>query len=181
MINLSNIDTKISHLPDNSLNIRVLIIVISDSLSNLGKNWIEKDKSGKIALNIFSKPNYYVDLPIVIPDDYKLITDTIKLNIDNKKFDVIVTIGGTGIAPRDVTIEAVQPLFQKELPGFGEIFRTESYKELGSIALMTRATAGIRDKTLIICLPGSPNATKTGLDLITPEIEHILHLLGKKD
>ena len=179
-LSISSENIKLNHMPKTSFNVTVLIILISDSLCKLGELWGEKDKSGKIAIDSFTKPNYHVMPPIIIADDSNLITDTIKSNVDKNQKDIIVTIGGTGIAPRDVTIEAVRPLLQKELPGFGEIFRAESYKEIGSMALMTRALAGVRNKTIIICLPGSPNATKTGLNLIMPEIEHILNLLGKK-
>jgi molybdenum cofactor biosynthesis protein B len=89
--------------------------------------------------------------------------------------DVVITTGGTGLAPRDVTIEAVQPLFQKELPGFGELFRLISYEQIGSSAMLTRASSGLIDNTAIFCLPGSPNAVKLAIEaLILPELQHVL-------
>ncbi|HIH62124.1 MAG TPA: molybdenum cofactor biosynthesis protein MoaB [Methanobacteriales archaeon] len=87
---------------------------------------------------------------------------------------VIFTTGGTGIGKRDITIETLRGLFEKELEGFGEIFRYESYKELGAGVIITRATAGIYKDSLIIALPGSPNAVKMGLGIILEELGHII-------
>ena len=75
---------------------------------------------------------------------------------------------------RDVTIETLKPLFKKELTGFGEIFRYESYKELGTGAILSRATAGVYKNTLIISMPGSPNAVNTGLKIILSRIRHLV-------
>jgi molybdenum cofactor biosynthesis protein B len=88
--------------------------------------------------------------------------------------DIIITTGGTGIGPRDITIETLKRIFKKELNGFGEIFRYESYKELGTGAILSRATAGIYKGKLIVSLPGSPNAVDLGLNIILPELGHIV-------
>jgi len=97
------------------------------------------------------------------------------------KVDAIITCGGTGINPSDVTIETLEPILEKELPGFGELFRHLSYQEIGSAAVMTRAVAGVAKGKVIFCLPGSPNAAKLCLEkLILPETGHIiLHARGK--
>ncbi len=87
---------------------------------------------------------------------------------------IIISTGGTGIGKRDITIETITPLFNKELKGFGEIFRYESYKELGTGAILSRATAGVREDTLIVALPGSPNAVKLGMKIIKPELGHLV-------
>ncbi|MCZ2856621.1 MAG: molybdopterin-binding protein, partial [Candidatus Bathyarchaeota archaeon] len=88
---------------------------------------------------------------------------------------------GTGISPSDVTIETITPLFEKELHGFGEVFRWLSYQAIGSAAVMTRATAGIMQGKAVFCIPGSPQAVRLCLEkLILPEAGHILlHALGK--
>ena len=93
--------------------------------------------------------------------------------------DVIITNGGTGLDSRDITVETVESLFEKKLDGFGEIFRAVSYEEIGSAALLSRATAGIYKKTLIISMPGSPNAVKTALRIIIDELPHIVHHVKK--
>ena len=96
--------------------------------------------------------------------------------------DIIVTTGGTGLAPRDVTIEAVERLIEKEIPGFGELFRLISYEQVGSAAMLTRALGGIVENTILFCLPGSPRAVKLAMEaLIVPELHHIkVHVSGQK-
>ncbi len=92
--------------------------------------------------------------------------------------DVIITNGGTGIAPRDTTFEAIQGLLEKEIPGFGEMFRMLSYKDIGPAAMLTRATAGVAQGKVIISLPGSTGAVELGMTkLVLPELGHMLFLL----
>ena len=169
---------KDSHIKSKDLKINCLIMVISDSLFSLGEKWLEKDKSGKKAQSFLESKNYNVMDLVVLPDDMMMIRNSIKNNFENDipNINFLLTIGGTGISKRDVTIEAVQPLLDKELPGFGEIFRYETYKKLKSVALMSRAIAGVKNESLICCLPGSPNAVELGLNLIEPEFLHILNL-----
>lgn len=110
----------------------------------------------------------------VIPDDAGLLVSTINHIIENYDVNIIITTGGTGIGPRDITIETLKDIFDKELNGFGEIFRYESYKELGTGAILSRATAGVYKGKLIISLPGSPNAVNLGLKLVLPELGHLV-------
>ena len=93
----------------------------------------------------------------------------------SEDIDVILTTGGTGLDPRDITVETVESLFEKRIDGFGELFRSKSYEEIGSAALLSRATAGIYKKTIIFSMPGSPNAVKTALGLIIDELPHFVH------
>lgn len=88
--------------------------------------------------------------------------------------DALVICGGTGLAPKDLTLEAIEPLFEKTLPGFGEIFRYKSLNEVGTRAMLTRAAAGIYHGRPIFCLPGSPGAARLGMDLILAEIDHVI-------
>ena len=166
------------HLPRTPINISTSIIMVSDSLSRLGAEWTKKDRSSKIAEEILEGYGIRQAKIKVIPDEKDRVEQETLKSVAEEA-NLIITIGGTGISIRDVTVEALSGLFDKELPGFGELFRAESYKAIGAQALMSRATAGIRGKSLIIALPGSPNAVKTGLNLIMPEIHHILGLLNK--
>lgn len=113
----------------------------------------------------------------IVPDEKLAIIKAVIESIE-KGADVIVTTGGTGITSRDVTIESIRTLFDKELVGFGEVFRLRSYEEIGTAVVLTRATAGIirNDGRAIVvfCLPGSLNAVKTGVEIIKREAYHIL-------
>ncbi|MHA1991469.1 MAG: MogA/MoaB family molybdenum cofactor biosynthesis protein [Candidatus Hodarchaeales archaeon] len=175
--NIKN-NPKHMHLPKEKLVLNAGIFIVSDSLSKKESSWKNDDISGKIAVELLTKENYQVNDYIVLSDDIDEIRDTVQEKI-MQKIDIIITIGGTGIAKRDVTIEALMPIIDKELPGFGELFRLETYKELGSVAIMSRAFMGVINESIIICLPGSPNAVKLGLKLIIPEIQHIINLLKR--
>ena len=111
----------------------------------------------------------------VIPDDADIIASTVQSVIDNQRPQVILMSGGTGITPQDVTIEAVSPLFAKVLTGFGPLFAQLSFKEIGSAAYLSRATAGVIEDTVVFCMPGSINACKLACrELIFPELGHLV-------
>jgi molybdenum cofactor biosynthesis protein B len=103
------------------------------------------------------------------------IRDAARGALGHPSVDVLLATGGTGVAPRDVTVEALVPLFTKELPGFGELFRALSFAELGPAAMLSRATAGVVEGKAIFLLPGSPAALELAMRrLILPEIAHLL-------
>ena len=146
------------------------VITLSDRFSN-DEEGKEKDLSGKYLIEELGK-KYDVDGYTIIPDEKDVLKNTIEEMIDSG-IELIITTGGTGLESRDITIETIEPLFEKEIKGFGEIFRAISYEELGAGSLLSRATAGIYRKTLIFAMPGSPNAVKTGLSIIIDEIGHL--------
>ncbi|MHA1210122.1 MAG: MogA/MoaB family molybdenum cofactor biosynthesis protein [Candidatus Freyarchaeota archaeon] len=116
-----------------------------------------------------------------VPDEAEAILGSVNELVE-KGVQVIVTSGGTGLSPRDVTIETLAPLFDKSIPGFGELFRFESYRDIGTAAMLTRAEAGTYRGTVVFCLPGSPNAVYTAFEkFILPEIEHIIGHMKKKE
>jgi molybdenum cofactor biosynthesis protein B len=92
----------------------------------------------------------------------------------NRLEDALVICGGTGLSPQDLTIEAMEPLYEKSIPGFGEIFRLKSLEQVGSRAMLTRASAGVIRGVPVFCIPGSPLAAELGTDLILAELDHIL-------
>jgi molybdopterin adenylyltransferase len=112
----------------------------------------------------------------LVPDDAELLGSTVSRALREKDLDVVVLTGGTGVSSTDITIETVRPLFEKEIEGFGEIFRSVSYERIGVAAALSRATAGVARGKVVLCLPGSPDAVRTALELFLGEIPHVLHL-----
>ncbi|HII06109.1 MAG TPA: MogA/MoaB family molybdenum cofactor biosynthesis protein [Methanotrichaceae archaeon] len=111
----------------------------------------------------------------LIPDGVEAVREAILAS----KADAVVLCGGTGLAPKDLTIEAAEPLFDKTIPGFGEVFRLKSLEDVGTRAILTRASAGIVRGIPVFCLPGSPSAARLGIELILTEIDHILHHISE--
>jgi molybdenum cofactor biosynthesis protein B len=111
----------------------------------------------------------------IILDDEDMISEAFSESLTTSNLDVVIFSGGTGITPTDVTIEAVTPLLEKTLPGFGEFFRRISFDEVGPAAVLSRAVAGVAGGKAFFCIPGSPNAVKTAVEkLILPESPHIV-------
>jgi molybdenum cofactor biosynthesis protein B len=132
-----------------------------------------EDVSARIIIDLLKNAGHNLRLYALISDESRSITKAVEALINT--VDVVITTGGTGLASRDVTIESLQHMIQKDIPGFGELFRRISYDEIGSAAMLTRATSGIIGNTLIFCLPGSPNAVRLAMEaLILPELQHIL-------
>ncbi|MBE0517140.1 MAG: MogA/MoaB family molybdenum cofactor biosynthesis protein [Methanophagales archaeon] len=132
------------------------------------------DLSGERAKELVRRNGHDVVYYEVLPDDEDKIYEGI-LNALSTDADFIITSGGTGLTKNDVTIEVVSTLLEKEMPGFGELFRLISYEEIGTAAVLSRATAGVINQKVIFCLPGSPEAVRLALEeIILPEIAHIL-------
>lgn len=114
----------------------------------------------------------------IVPDEMDLIASVLKQFADTAKCDLVVTTGGTGVAPRDVTPEATRAVLEKELPGFGEAMRMQSLAKVKT-AILSRAVAGTRGKSLIVNLPGKPTAVRECLEILAPAIrEGVAHLRG---
>lgn len=147
------------------------VVTVSDTASRGEK----EDASGKFIIEALSE-NELVHYSVVPDEKFAIIGALVEAF--EKGADVVITTGGTGITGRDVTIESLSPLFDKEIPGFGELFRKLSFDEVGSAAVITRATAGVirsGGRALVVfCLPGSLNAVKTGMEIIKREAYHLL-------
>lgn len=117
---------------------------------------------------------------IVMPDERSRIEDMLRQLCDEEQCDLVLTTGGTGPAPRDVTPEATRAVLERELPGFGEIMRMQSFAKVPT-AILSRSTAGTRGRTLIVNMPGNPKAIGECLPLVAPAIREALrHLRGEK-
>ena len=135
-----------------------------------------EDKSGPAiaeCVKELSLKNEY----LLVPDEKELIMDAITELADNRKADVIFTTGGTGFAPRDITPEATKEVIEKEVPGISEAIRAKSL-EITERAMLSRAVSGIRGKTLIINLPGSPKAVRESIAVVLPILEHAVETLS---
>ncbi|HEX8386204.1 MAG TPA: molybdenum cofactor biosynthesis protein B [Rubricoccaceae bacterium] len=137
------------------------------------------DESGTRARDLFHAAGYRVEFYRIVPDDGEKIR-AVLLHLAGR-VEVVVTTGGTGIARRDTTIEVAQRLIRKPLPGFGELFRTLSFAEVGSAAMLTRATAGLYGRedgpasTLLFCCPGAVPAVHLALErLILPDLQRLV-------
>lgn len=155
--------------------ISVSIITISDRCSRKKA----EDKSGKYLIKVIKKSGFCLDKYIVIPDKQEIIIKNLKEISDKKVSDVIITTGGTGISPRDVTPEATKKVIEKELQGIAEYIRVESAKK-NKNAILSRMVCGIRGQCLIINLPGSLNAVKECYDLIFEIIPHAIDMIAGK-
>jgi len=138
------------------------------------KNRAEKDISGSVARSLVTERGHEVVYYDVIPDIEERIYNGI-MDAQDSGAEFIITTGGTGLSKDDVTIETVSKLMDKELPGFGELFRLKSYEQIGTAAILSRAIAGVIGTNAIFCLPGSPDAVRLALaEIILPEIPHIM-------
>ena len=152
------------------------ILTISDTRTT------ETDKGGPLAAEILIKAGHLVVDHRLVKDEPQAIIDQIRKWIADQQVSVILTTGGTGIAPRDTTIEAVRNLLTAELEGFGELFRMLSYQEIGSAAMLSRAIGGLianntdaGSDTFIFAIPGSPAAVKLAVEkLIAPQLGHLI-------
>ena len=133
------------------------------------------DKSGDIIENLVLGAGHRVEGRKLIADSTSMIRNLVRKALSSRGIDVLIITGGTGLSPRDVTIESVSHFLEKEVPGFGELFRKISYDKIGSAAMLSRALAGSARGKLIFCIPGSPDAVETAMErLILPEIGHMI-------
>lgn len=137
----------------------------------------ETDESGKLIRTLLEKAGHQVAYYEIVPDDAEKISAALVNNL--KSLDAIIVTGGTGIAARDRTTDVVRSVIDKELEGFGELFRMLSYQEIGAAAMMSGAIAGVRRGRFVAAIPGSPDACRLAMEkLLIPELGHIAYLLS---
>jgi len=153
--------------------LQAIILTISDT-SHKGTR---HDKSGPALANHLRAAGYIVPTPEILPDEREQIATRLRAVIDHHQTDVIFTTGGTGVAPRDVTPEAVRDVIDREIPGFGELMR-QSGRAFTPMASLSRSLAGVSGSTLIVALPGSPKAALESLSAILELVPHVHDLLN---
>ena len=140
--------------------LKIAVLTVSDTRS------LDEDKSGATLAERIEKAGHAVAARAIVTDDVEAIRQQVKAWIADPAIDVIVSTGGTGFTGRDVTPEAIEPLFEKRMDGFATLFLLVSQQKIGTSAIQTRATAGVANATYVFCLPGSPGACRDAWDEI---------------
>ncbi|MBE9211008.1 MogA/MoaB family molybdenum cofactor biosynthesis protein [Nostoc sp. LEGE 06077] len=166
--------TQQPHPDATAMTVTCAVVTVSDTRTP------GTDKSGQIIQQLLLATNHKIGAYAIIKDEPADIQKQIESLSKNANLDAVIFNGGTGIAPRDTTYDAIEKLLEKTLPGFGEIFRFLSYQEIGSRAIASRAVAGVYQNKLIFSLPGSSNAVRLGMEkLILPELTHLVSQMRK--
>ncbi|MDJ0795876.1 MAG: MogA/MoaB family molybdenum cofactor biosynthesis protein [Calothrix sp. MO_167.B12] len=167
--------SSLPHPDTSGITVNCAVITVSDTRTP------ETDKSGQLIQQLLGDGNHTVGEYGILPDEPEKIQQRLEFLSKNTYIEAVIFNGGTGIAPRDNTYDAIEKLLEKVLPGFGEVFRYLSYQEIGSRAIASRAVAGVYRGKLIFSLPGSSNAVRLAMEkLILPELNHLVSQLGKK-
>jgi len=150
------------------------VLTVSDTRTE------ETDESGKAILQMLQRAGHTIAGYSILKDEPKDIRALIRRESRRKSLQAFIINGGTGISSRDSTFDAIEGLLEKRLTGFGELFRWLSYQEIGSAAMMSRATAGVYRKKVVISLPGSPDAVRLATrKLVIPELSHLVGEIGR--
>lgn len=152
--------------------LRAAVLTVSDTRTE------ETDESGKLMIELIEAQGHAIGAYRILKNEPEAVRAAVRELAD--QVDFLITTGGTGMSPRDLSIEACRPLFTKELEGFGDVFRLLSFQEVGSAAILSRATAGSVGRAMLFCLPGSKAAVRLACEkLILPEIKHLLSQVRK--
>jgi molybdenum cofactor biosynthesis protein B len=162
-----------SHRDEGKRLVTVHVITVSSTRT------LATDESGRRIAELVNKGGHRVGSHAVVDDDVEAIRAAVGAHA-GAGAEVVVLTGGTGVSPRDVTPEAVEPLFTRRLEGFGELFRSLSYGQIGAAAMLSRATAGMVGPTVVFVVPGSTAACELAVGtLILPELGHLVKLAGR--
>jgi molybdenum cofactor biosynthesis protein B len=138
--------------------VRIAILTVSDTRT------LKTDTSGDVLAERIMTAGHELADRAIVRDDGIMIAEQVRRWLADRTVDAVITTGGTGLTGRDVTVEAVRPLFEKEIDGFSVLFHQLSYGKIGTATVQSRACAGVANGTFIFCLPGSPGAVKDGWD-----------------
>ncbi len=158
---------------------KVMFKAVVITLSDKGSRGEREDLSGQVIKDIVCRMGGSVENYILIPDDAAMLKEKLLLFSSDNNCDLIITTGGTGMGPRDITPETTKEVIEKEIPGMAEAMRMESLKKTPH-GMLSRAVCGMRGETLIINLPGSPKAVQECLEVIKPALPHAIQLIKGK-
>jgi molybdenum cofactor biosynthesis protein B len=141
---------------------------------------LKDDETGRTAIELIEAQGHKVASRAIVPNDSNVIRAEIEKQLKDSTVQVIITSGGTGVSSKDQTVDTATGLFEKDLPGFGELFRRYSYDEVNANVIISRSVAGVANGKLVFCLPGSKNAVKLALSkIILPSLGHTLWELNR--
>ncbi len=150
------------------------VLTVSDTRT------VAEDRSGAAILEMIEREGHHRFDYKILPDEPDLVRRQVSTWVQDEKCDAVLINGGTGIAPRDTTYEAIASLLERRLDGFGELFRALSWEEIGSRAMLSRAVAGIASDTMVFSMPGSTPAVRLAMErLILPQLAHLAGELRK--
>ena len=150
------------------------VVTVSDTRT------LADDRSGAAIVELLEAAGHRAVARTLVPDDPSSLESAVRELVARSDVNVVLVTGGTGVAPRDQTPDALARLFTKELPGFGELFRLLSYQEIGAAAMLSRACGGMIDRTAVFVMPGSTPAVRLAMEkLILPELGHLAKLAAK--
>ena len=150
---MSRIDESRPFVP-----VRIAVLTVSDTRN------LADDKSGQTLVDRLTEAGHALAARRIVPDEIEAIRGAVRAWIEDPDVDVVITTGGTGFTGRDVTPEAVEPLFEKRMEGFSEVFHRISYDKIGTSTIQSRATGGVANSTFVFVLPGSPGACRDAWD-----------------
>ncbi|MDM8101329.1 MULTISPECIES: MogA/MoaB family molybdenum cofactor biosynthesis protein [Oceanobacillus] len=164
-----------THRKHAAKHISCAVITVSDTRTK------ETDKSGKKIIDLLTNHEHQVNFYEIISDDEDHIRKTVETTVFSGEIEAVIVNGGTGISHRDVTIESIEPLFEKQLPGFGELFRHLSFQyDIGTASILSRAICGVRNHCVIFSIPGSTGAVTLAMEkIILPEVGHMVREIHK--
>ncbi len=149
--------------------VNIAVITVSDSRT------IENDESGSLIQQRLGAAGHKQNSYSLLPNDAPGLAAAVLELISESDLEAIIITGGTGLSSKDITVETIEPMFNKNMVGFGELFRTLSYQEIGPAAALSRAVGGVANRKVILCLPGSLGAVKLAMDkIILPELAHMV-------
>ncbi len=167
------------HHHRDSKDLRFGVVTVSSSRSAAAKDGREiQDESGDGVCGLVSSRGFRVTFRKLVGDDMIEIRRAFTEGLATGLVDALIFVGGTGAAASDVTPEAIEPMLKRSLPGFGEIFRQRSSQRIGAMAALSRAMAGTVDEVAVFCLPGSPDGSALGMEMVLEMLPHLKALLG---